>query len=133
MNIYRSSRLQLDRGIGEERGMGARSSFGFALNSLGFTWTHLDSRELTRTHLVSLGLTWTHLESLDSTGLIRNHVASLGLTCWTHLDSLGLRTNSDSLSLNWPQLDSLGFASIHLGSQGPTSTHLDSLGLNWTH
>ena len=138
MNIYRSSRLQLDRRIGEERGMGARSSFGFALNSLGslgLTWIHVNSLGRTWSPLVLLGLTWSRCNQLDSFGITWPHLVSpVGLT-WTRLDSLRLRTNSDSLSLNWPQLDSLGFTSIHLGSQGPTSTYwyLDSLGLNWIH
>ena len=123
-------------GLGKRGGWGRGAplvSLWTPLDSLGLTWIHVNSLELTWSPLVSLGLTWSRWTQLDSFGITWPHLVSpVGLT-WTRLDSLRLRTNSDSLSLNWPQLDSLGFTSIHLGSQGPTSTYLDSLGLNWIH
>ena len=46
------------------------------MDSLGFTWTHLDS-------LGSFGFTWIHLDSPGFTGI---HLVSLGLI-WIHLDT----------------------------------------------
>ena len=111
-------------------------------SSLALTCIHLHSHGVIRACLNSLGLTWTHLNSLDSLELTRIHLnllaltpplSSLGLT-WSHLKSRGLKwTHFDSLTFTWTHLIPLELTWTDVKPLELTQTHLDSLGCTWIH
>ena len=114
------------------------------MNSLGLTWSHLDSLGLTWTHshLDPLGLTSSHMgKGKASQGETEKgrmgHLCSLVLT-WTHLVSLGLTgTHMDSLELTRERErisgpkgkgkgGSLNLSDSHKASRPRESTHVST-------